>query len=240
MLEFHGIDYWYSARNLTGGDHFPARIDSAVESADAMLLVVSENALRSEWVVHEIKTFKDVRPAGRIVPLIISEIDPRHLAALGIADLHYIRFSDCFLTGFEALFQLFDQDFLKPRLTVRNKDRRISSVRQRLRYGFWKNYHEATGSGKFEEFDRRFSQVQKLIEALKPSAASYTFVSREGKRPCDSPDAVEATVREVCSSLGSGMKAITVVESIAESLWERFEVIPRDRRKLGSAARAGN
>lgn len=235
LLEFHGLDYWYSAKNLRAGDRFGASIDEAVKTADVMLLVVSEAAVRSEWVSYEVSSFRAIAPTGRIIPLLLSEVDPASLAALNIVDLQYIKFYECFNAGFEALFQALGQQFLKPRIQERAGERRVSSVRQRLRFGLWKSYHEATGQGKFDELDLRYSQIHKLIEALKSAASSYSFVTRDGET-CETGVVVENTVRDVCREFGnSKAKAITVVEDVAESLWERFNVIPKERRKARGA-----
>jgi len=234
LLEFHGLEYWYSARNLRAGDRFGVAIDEALRSADVMLLVVSEAALQSEWVSYEISSFRTIAPSGRIIPLLLTEVDPGSLARLNIADLQSINFYECFNAGFEALFQALGHQFLRPRIQQRTGERRLSSVRQRLRAGFWKSYHEATGHGKFDEFDLRYSQIQKLIEVLKAAALSYSFTTRDGE-PCATDEIVEAATRDVCRGFGSAKaKAITVVEDVAESLWERYNVIPKERRKAQS------
>jgi len=231
MLEFHGVDYWYSRTKLRGGDHFAAEIDAGIQSADVMLLIASENSLQSPWVTHEIQMFRDARPAGRVIPLIISDVNPNKLNELGIGVFQYIRFDECLLTGFELLFQVFGYQFLYPRLSVRKQERRANTTRSRLRFAFWDQFHRASGIGKFEELDIHPSLIEKLIGSVRIASASFVFRDREDHRVLDREAVVSSTGRDVCRDFrDTSAKAIIVVETIAESLWERYEIVPIERR----------
>ena len=53
-LELHGELPWVDSRQLTGGDDLNARIESSVRTARHFLVVISIDALSSEWVQHEL------------------------------------------------------------------------------------------------------------------------------------------------------------------------------------------
>ena len=234
LLEFHGIEFWYSTSNLKGGDDFPARINTALAEVDLMLAVVSSNSLESQWVFHEIKTFQRLRPSGRLIPLIIDNVDLTKLSGLGLSDIQYVDFTECLLLGFESVFNVFNQVFLKPRqVQPRAKtDRRKTSTRERLRYSFWTAYRDKTGLGEGDNVEHLFySKMMQLVEICSIAASSYDFASRIDGTPMASNEVVDQAVREVWSQLKHRpQRAVILIESVAEFIWERYEVVAADRR----------
>lgn len=248
MLEVHQVEYWYSTENLAAGNEYPKSIDKAVRSADLMLVVVSKNAIESAWVFAEIRGFRIARSEGVIVPLLIEDMTREELSVLEIADIQNISFADCLLHGFESLFKLLDRPFLQPQLKPRGKDRRVSPTRERMRFGFWKAYHAATGRGQFEPItmDREARQetvgthyvsMGSVTNALYPAAQSYLFFRRTTNEKCESDHALEEIVEEIWLHHSRRPRhAAVLIELIAEMMYERFRVDPIDRRNVPRAS----
>ena len=53
-LETHGISAWVDEREIQPGDRFAEKIHDALDKADAVVMVLSENSADSEWVKDEI------------------------------------------------------------------------------------------------------------------------------------------------------------------------------------------
>lgn len=83
-LAYHDQDAWIDSRELRGGDPLWPEIQAAIESASAYAVVVSPDAMRSEWVGKELKHALDVqrqrgRKQYRVIPL---SLDGTKLGAL--------------------------------------------------------------------------------------------------------------------------------------------------------------
>jgi hypothetical protein len=238
LLEFHDIEYWFSTANLKGGDRFAESINQAIANVDVMLVIVSANSINSPWVPKEIGTFQKLRPGSPIVPLLIDDVSPDDLSGLGLAGIQYVDFAECLLHGFECLFKFFNKSFLPPPHIRGHSERRKTATRQRLRYGFWLAYHDVSGLGKFEPIELAYSKRQNIRIACTRAASGYTFRSRAGGAATEAEEVVNQAIEEVCNTYGNtSPKAIYVIEGIAESIWERFEVTPIDRRSSAAPAR---
>ncbi len=78
VLAWHGIEVWYSPRELKGGQQWHDEIGRALsERCDWFLIVLSPSAVKSTWVKHELvyalnnTPFKD----GRITPLLARTVN---------------------------------------------------------------------------------------------------------------------------------------------------------------------
>lgn len=75
-LQAEGFAVWDSETELFPGDNFASRIADALDSADAMIVLVSPDALASEWVRHEIDfALGSSRLSGRLIPVIVRPTD---------------------------------------------------------------------------------------------------------------------------------------------------------------------
>jgi tetratricopeptide (TPR) repeat protein/ActR/RegA family two-component response regulator len=54
-LRDEGIRVWYAPEDVRGGERLHEQIDRAIQIHDRVLLILSENSLRSEWVTTEIR-----------------------------------------------------------------------------------------------------------------------------------------------------------------------------------------
>jgi hypothetical protein len=55
ILELHGALPWVDSRQLTGGDNLNATLESSIRTARHVLVVMSIDALGSEWVQREVR-----------------------------------------------------------------------------------------------------------------------------------------------------------------------------------------
>lgn len=79
-----GQKVWIDSRELSGGDPLWPEIQKAIEDASAYAVVVSPNALRSEWVVKELRHAIDVqkRRGNDEFPIIPLSLDGTSLGVL--------------------------------------------------------------------------------------------------------------------------------------------------------------
>ncbi len=55
-LQNNGVRCWFAPEDLKIGDKFRGRIDDAIRIHDKLLIVLSENSIRSSWVEKEVET----------------------------------------------------------------------------------------------------------------------------------------------------------------------------------------
>jgi hypothetical protein len=55
-LQAKGVRCWYAPEDLKIGDRFRTRIDEAIRIHDKLLIILSENSVRSSWVETEVET----------------------------------------------------------------------------------------------------------------------------------------------------------------------------------------
>jgi tetratricopeptide (TPR) repeat protein len=85
-LEGQGLRVWVDSRNLRGGAKLAPEIESAIEQARQVLVVLSPKTINSPWVRKEIQQALEVesRRKGdgyRVIPLLLPDVEP---AALGL------------------------------------------------------------------------------------------------------------------------------------------------------------
>ena len=71
VLQAHQIKYWYSPKHIAGAQEWHDEIGKALVRCDWFMLVLSPQAVKSKWVVHEyFYAFDTDRYTGRIVPVL--------------------------------------------------------------------------------------------------------------------------------------------------------------------------
>ena len=80
-LELQGLAVWADSRNLRDGDPLAPEIEQAIRGARAVLVVVSQHSLNSEWVHDEVASARQVqRKRGverfPIIPLLLPGMEP--------------------------------------------------------------------------------------------------------------------------------------------------------------------
>jgi hypothetical protein len=71
-LEVQGHSVWWD-RHIQGGAEYNSAIESAVDAADAMVVLWSSNSVRSAWVRDEAAEGRD---AGKLIPVLIGPVKP--------------------------------------------------------------------------------------------------------------------------------------------------------------------
>lgn len=67
-LESKNVRCWFAPEDLKTGDEFRMKIDEAIRTYDKLLLVLSENSVKSTWVEKEVETaFEKEKKQGRTV-----------------------------------------------------------------------------------------------------------------------------------------------------------------------------
>lgn len=161
MLEFHRISTWVDTNDIRAGANYKVELDRAINSAECLLVLITEDVARSQWVAREITSFRAARPDARIIPLLFADVDPELLFE-GLGDYQAISFVEDLDAGFAALIGELGRPYLplvdhrtgKDRRDVdrREGDRRQARLEQRLRMGMWKNFAAVTALSEFEEF----------------------------------------------------------------------------------------
>lgn len=75
-LKVAGHEVWYDSWSLKAGDNLLKKISEGVKSADALVLLISQNSSNSKWVMHEFSAiaFNDLsKQEQRIIPVLIDK-----------------------------------------------------------------------------------------------------------------------------------------------------------------------
>jgi len=71
-----GHEVWYSGARVLPGDNAALQIGGALEESDAMIVLVSPQAMRSAWVRQEINyALGSPKYAGRVIPVLVEPTD---------------------------------------------------------------------------------------------------------------------------------------------------------------------
>jgi hypothetical protein len=84
-----GLDVWWDEREIVAGENWAAALQTALEQANAMVVLLSPDAVRSRWVRHEIDyALGTPRFAGRVVPV---EVRPTDEVPWVLRSFPYVR-----------------------------------------------------------------------------------------------------------------------------------------------------
>ncbi|NGZ99058.1 MAG: hypothetical protein CV089_23605 [Nitrospira sp. WS110] len=71
-LRESGLDVWDPEQDLLPGSDFTSHLKEALDSADAVVVLVSPDAMESRWVSHEIEYALGAKHLrGRLIPVIV-------------------------------------------------------------------------------------------------------------------------------------------------------------------------
>jgi hypothetical protein len=255
MLEFHRIAVWpdTAALRTAGRRPDPDGLAHVLGAAGRMLLMVTEAALGSSEVAHEVAAYRAARPDAPVVALLFDDVSPGGLT--GPDGPAPIRFVDDLDAGYAQLVGSFDRTYLPLAERRAEHDRRAADRRRgdqrraptpaRLRIGMWKNYAAATGFGEYDDFGfadgtepggGRWPAINRLATVFTADdgeLSRYHLIDRAtGEEVRLGFDAVRELARAACAELErrGPLRNIYVVEQLAELVADRFEVHQRDRR----------
>ncbi len=111
ILELHGTLAWVDSRELTGGDDLEKRIETSIRTARHFLVLVSIDALGSEWVQREVALAldeKEKRTDGyKVISVVLPGVQPGHLKLLFPVEPVHIFIKDSPTGLSEAMPQIF-------------------------------------------------------------------------------------------------------------------------------------
>ncbi|MBP5981143.1 MAG: TIR domain-containing protein [Halomonas sp.] len=86
-----GHDVWYDGWKLKAGDNLVEKINHGLKETDALVVILSKNALQSKWVMHEFSALAFGELSGktnRIIPVLVDKSTvPEYLARYVYVDL---------------------------------------------------------------------------------------------------------------------------------------------------------
>jgi hypothetical protein len=89
------LKFWIDEQEIIVGDDIQKSITESLKQSDYLLLIISENSIKSSWVNFEVSQFIGISSGNNIIPIIISKGHKFHepLDTL-ISRLKYLDFSD--------------------------------------------------------------------------------------------------------------------------------------------------
>jgi hypothetical protein len=242
LLRYHYVDCWCSQSDLEPGNQFPTKIESAIKNANMLLVVASSNTTSSKWVTKEIATFQAQQPEAKVIPLLLDSTNLEQIIP-GLNSFQSIDFSKSYLSGYENLFLEFGKKFL-PFADRRNNsgrrdysDRRTSerrgvySIKARMRKGLWKAYSLETGYGEFEPITLGYRVKQKILTSLNDEIGKYEYFDPISNQNVTASNALETASYQVFSVFKDReVKAIYLIEAIAEEICDQYKIKLVDRR----------
>ena len=244
LLKFHEVRTWWSEYNIEPGTRFRVVIDDGLENAESLIVVVSQHAAASKWVTKELVAFQEKRPDARVIPLLLDGTNPDHVVDR-LTDYQALSFADDMLCGFEKLTELYGKRFL-PRIERRTNEtrrnvaerrstgeRRKSGMLQRMRFGFWKAYHGAWGTDKFSDIPLSVQQMIRTNETLAEEADRYLYRKPDGIY-VPAKTVLEEATNQIWQEYRRRhvMKAVHLMEAIAEYIHDTYGVSQPERRQL--------
>jgi hypothetical protein len=90
-LSEEGFEVWNSASDIAPGDNWLLKSGRALQAADAMIVLLSPDSVKSDWVRSEIEyALSSPQFRGRVIPLLIKPTDDIPWI---LRKLHFIRAS---------------------------------------------------------------------------------------------------------------------------------------------------
>lgn len=93
QLKLAGADVWFDEWEIAAGESIPTKVNAALATADAVLVVWSGNAAGSKWVANELEaayTRSLSDPLFRLIPILIDETPLPPL----VASLKHLRLAN--------------------------------------------------------------------------------------------------------------------------------------------------
>lgn len=90
LLERRGITTWFSDEDIPSAVDWERRIRSALRDAQWCIVILSPDAVKSDWVQAEVHWALEKRK-GRVIPIMIKECDPADLH-LKLLRIQYLDF----------------------------------------------------------------------------------------------------------------------------------------------------
>lgn len=121
-------------------------------------------------------------------------------------------------------------------------ERRGATPLQRLRYGFWRDFHFTTGEGQDDNFWNHLDLPSSMIRTLEKEAGRYVYLDAHGNPEEPAKVLKEAVnyVFDYVKSVGGPCKNIIGIEEIATRIGDIYRVEFRKRRSDADRREARN
>lgn len=199
LLRFHHIDVWVDRASLRAGDVFAGDIEQALASCGSMVVVISRNALNSQWIVREIAAFRAAGGDRPVIPLMLDpDTDPDQVYA-GLGQVTPLRCYESLLDSLSQLMRLLGRT-LFPAVERRAPgdrrsgadrrqapgDRRTGPVSRRLRAAMYRCVRE-TGRDLLVPLNgaREVADLSARLAAADSPLRSFEFVDRQSGEQAD-------------------------------------------------------
>jgi len=191
VLRYHRIDVWTDQSDHRAGEEFTLAIERALEACDSMIVVISENSSKSQWVTREISAFK-AQQGRLVIPLVLdARADPDEMYE-GLGLVTQLRCYESLLESFRELLRLLGgtlfpvtenrktPDRRAAERRQQPSDRRSGSIERRLRFGMHE-YIRSAGRDLVEPMDRMtdVGTLAKLLAADRSPLTSFSFTDRQ-------------------------------------------------------------
>jgi hypothetical protein len=82
-LKDSGLEVWDKSGEILPGDNWAAKVAQALEESDAMVVLLTPDALRSDWVRREIEyALGEERYSNRLIPVLVGSSEDLDKAGL--------------------------------------------------------------------------------------------------------------------------------------------------------------
>jgi hypothetical protein len=125
-LKHHSISAWVDHSNIEGGQEWPAELQRAIDQSQVMLVVLSEEAVKSSWLANEYHY--GLRVGKRVIPILLQPCQ----VPLALITKHWLDFQASYDNGLGNLLKVLNavQDLKdqQPNETVTPSTTRPSST----------------------------------------------------------------------------------------------------------------
>ena len=111
MLRDHGLPVWYSPTEIVGAQQWHDEIGAALGRCDWFVVVLSPNAVKSEWVRRELLfALNERRYQDRIAPVLLRNCNIRRLSWT-LSSFQHVDFRKSFPQGARQLLRVWGKGY---------------------------------------------------------------------------------------------------------------------------------
>jgi len=189
-LRNQGYTTWIDFEGIRGGDVWRQAIVDGINASAVVLIMLSPDAVRSEWVGIELQAALDFKK--KVVPLLIRPFDtPEDLDAYHALKIDHIQYRD-FTSGYEAAFHELLKDLPPPQIGVPGHCARVAAELAARAWGLdhyiqsearllpidASPYEDGMVKGKPENVIQRLRQSHRLILLGEPGMGKTVALER--------------------------------------------------------------
>lgn len=121
LLRSHGIRVWYSPRTLVPAQKWHSEIGRALGRCDWFIVVLSRNAVKSEWVERELVYALNHSQYRRHIVPVLKELCDFEKLSWTLGGFQFADFTAEFETGCRNLLRTWGLEYKPPRKTAQKR-----------------------------------------------------------------------------------------------------------------------